>query len=248
MLEVRENHYSGERFPWHAHPDTTVTIVLAGQLRERVGFREEIARSLSIVVKPASTEHANEFGTAVHTLQIVLSGDRADSPEWNHRLNEWRWDHGGPAVPAFLRLLKVRREAGNAFRSAAVEMAAADALAALSTAPGRNQCGAAPCWLQRVKECLDDELRPESVRELARVAGVHPVYLARQFRRWYGHSITEHIGRQRVQRAAGSIANTDRALSSISYETGFADQSHMCRVFARETGMTPRSYRRLVVG
>jgi AraC family transcriptional regulator len=79
------------------------------------------------------------------------------------------------------------------------------------------------------------------------MADVHPVYLARQFRRWFGCSITEHVGRRRVQRAAAAIATSAGSLSVISYQNGFADQPHMSRVFSREVGVTPATFRALVV-
>jgi AraC family transcriptional regulator len=248
MLIVTENLYSDQRQPRHAHAETTVTLVLAGQLRERVGSREEIARPLSIVLKPRDTEHANEFGDGVRTLQIMLPEDAAAALEAaDSGFRAWRWHHAGPAVPAFLRLLRARRSAGfDATGVDRVQTAAYDALAALRLEPVDSRHGAPPRWLAVVAEQLDDA--PRAVRELARDAGVHPVHLARQFRRWFGHSITEHLARRRVQRAAALIAGADWSLSTVSHEAAFTDQPHMCRIFARETGLTPGAYRALAGG
>ncbi len=192
MLTVRENRYSAERQARHAHAETTVTIVLAGQLREVVGSREEIAHPLSIVLKPRATEHATAFGDGVRTLQIILSeGGAASLERCDDGFRVWRWHHAGPAVPAFLRLLRACRVApdGDASRDR-VETAAYDALAALRLESADAYRGAPPRWLSVARQALDDSSRPPSVKELARGAGVHPVYLARQFRRWFGHSIT----------------------------------------------------------
>jgi len=248
MLLVAEPRYASRlRQPRHAHDATTVTIIHGGTLRERVGTREEVARALSIVVKPRDTEHADEFGEGVRTLQIGIGGEHAaELQRWEAGLRQWRWQHGGPAVPAFLRLLRLRREYGAAREP--VQRAAFDALAAVQALPVRRcDSGEPPRWLAIVRESLDDAPRPPRVRALADAAGVHPVYLARQFRRWYGCSITEHLERRRVQTAAVVIASSSATLSSIAHDTGFADQPHMCRSFARALGVTPGAYRVLSV-
>jgi AraC family transcriptional regulator len=245
MLRVSEVRYRSHlRQPRHAHAETTVTIVLAGSLRERVGSAEEVARALSIVVKPRDTEHANEFADDVRTLQIVVPAATVPQIEaWERSLAEWRWQHAGPAVPAFMRLLREVR-AGAAPTD--VDLAAYDALGALRAYDG-DVHGDAPRWLAVIREMLDDDHRAPRVADLARDAGVHPVYLARQFRRWYGCSITEHLKRRRVQRAAQAVAASREGLSLIAHQSGFADQPHMCRTFAREVGVTPSAYRSLTV-
>lgn len=87
-----------------------------------------------------------------------------------------------------------------------------------------------------------------SVVDLARDAGVHPVYLTRRFRRAYGCSIVALRQFERVRAAAGAIADADTALSTVACDAGFADQSHLTRTFKQMAGVTPAVYRRLVRG
>ncbi|HVP49199.1 MAG TPA: helix-turn-helix domain-containing protein, partial [Bryobacteraceae bacterium] len=47
----------------------------------------------------------------------------------------------------------------------------------------------------------------------------------------------------RVARAQELLAATDRAISEISLETGFCNQSYFGVIFRRITGMTPLEYR-----
>lgn len=247
MISVHEHHYVRIVLSRHAHAETTVTMVLAGCLRERVGGREEIARPLSIVVKPRDTEHANEFGDGVRTVQIVVPADAVAQVELaNAGLRRWQWLHGGGAVRPFLRLLRGHRRRGAGLATPEqVESLAYEALAALDAAGVASPSAEPPHWLAAVRGKLDDADR-EPVLRLAAAADVHPVYLARQFRRWYGCSISEYRGRRRVQHAAASIARADHTLSFVAHEEGFADHPHMCRDFARATGMTPSAYRKLV--
>jgi hypothetical protein len=60
---VREVTYSANLLQArHAHEETTITLVVAGSLRETVGRAQEIARALSIVVNPGDTERADQVG------------------------------------------------------------------------------------------------------------------------------------------------------------------------------------------
>jgi AraC family transcriptional regulator len=253
MLRVAEKAYSpGLRQPRHAHGETTVTIVIGGSLRERVGRVEEIARPLSVVVKPAGTEHADEFGPGgTRTVQIALVGAEASAAaDWERTLRSWRWTHAGPAVRSFLALLHVLRShhaRPKSDRAEEIECAAHDALAALRGQVDASDAGNPPRWLRIVREQLDDAGPvPPRVRALARSADVHPVYLARQFRRYYGCSVSEYLQQRRIQRTADLVTSNDEPLSLASYRAGFADQAHMCRVFRAHTGVTPGAFRTLV--
>lgn len=229
----------------HAHEETTISIVLAGVLLERVAGTEEVARPLSIVVKPGGTEHEDRFGPrGARTLQIRLAPDAAARlRDWQSPVERWRWIHTGP-VPMFLRVLHLARRSEAS--PDAIADAVMEAIAALSGDSDESH-RSAPRWLAQVREEIDDSrVRALRVRMLARAADVHPVHLAREFRRYFGVSVTEYMQRRRVQRAAELLADTHKPLSSLSYDAGYADQSHFCRIFKRETGMTPQAFRRIV--
>lgn len=241
-MRVREVTYApGLRQSRHAHDESTVTLVVAGSLRETVGRTQEIARALSVVVKPCDTEHADEFGDAgARTLQISLTGCvAADLREWESAARMWRWTHAGPAVPAFLRLFAVVR--ANPRDEARIEQGVTDVLSTLREVPDDSR-HEPPGWLRRVREEIDDTTAAVRVRDLAARAQVHPVYLARQFRRFYGSSVVSYIQRQRVTRAANLIGSSSLPLSAVAFHAGFADQSHLTRSFRVGTGFSPGAY------
>jgi AraC family transcriptional regulator len=106
-----------------------------------------------------------------------------------------------------------------------------------------------PEWLCRVRERIRDERgRGARVAELARDAGVHPVYLTRRFRHAFGSSVVACIQAERLRVAADALARTGEPLSRVAYDAGFADQSHLTRTFSRTVGLTPRVYRGLAMG
>jgi AraC-like DNA-binding protein len=82
-----------------------------------------------------------------------------------------------------------------------------------------------------------------AVGDLARAAGLSISQLQREFLRLLGLTPSEYITRVRVLMARRALERTDRAVGSIALDLGFYDQSHFTRVFRRQTGLTPLSYR-----
>jgi len=104
---------------------------------------------------------------------------------------------------------------------------------------------AAPRWLRRVKERMQEEFGDEiRMRNLASEAGVHPVHLARAFRRSEKLTPGEYLQRVRVRAACHRLHEADYPLVAIAMECGFADQSHFTRVFQKFTKTTPAQFRR----
>lgn len=80
------------------------------------------------------------------------------------------------------------------------------------------------------------------------VAGVHPVHLARVFRKFTGCSPAEFVRQRRLERAQVLVRDTMRPLADIAASCGYADQSHFSNVFRRETGHTPGTCRMAAAG
>jgi AraC family transcriptional regulator len=101
-----------------------------------------------------------------------------------------------------------------------------------------------PGWIVRIVEKLEDEfLESHTNQELADEVGVHPVHLARTFRRYYGKSVGTYLKEKRVHRAALLIMQDDLCLAEIAYSSGFSDQSQFTRAFKEIMGITPGAFR-----
>lgn len=101
-----------------------------------------------------------------------------------------------------------------------------------------------PEWLRLLRDSLADRLRgPLTLTGLAAEAGVHPVYLARAFRHHLGLPIGRYLRRLRVAAAARTLALSDETSSTVAYHVGCYDQSHLNRLFVREAGITPGTFR-----
>jgi AraC-like DNA-binding protein len=249
----RNSYLPGEAQPFHSHPVTSVSVIIRGSPKEmaRAGARtrEAIGSTLSVVVKRAGVEHANQYGDLGAEL-IQLSFDAGaslrlfDDREGGGRVPDWKWGSEPGATRALLRLSLASEEVR---LIAADSPEVVDTIAALTPWRSPPRTGSPPVWLERVRSQLDAELssRPR-VDELASGAGVHPVHLARCYRHWYGRSISGHLALARIGRAVELLANPAIPLSVVALRAGFADQAHLCRNFRHHVNVTPNEYRRLL--
>ncbi len=251
-LSVREVRYQASvEQPRHHHEHTTATLVLDGSLEEGVGSVRERALPLSVVFKPAGTEHRNHVGPrGAYTFQLSFESEFLETSGTSVCPSEWGWAHGGSATRRFLGLLTGWRSTGG--DPLDIESLVYDLLGDLWNTghcreSARSRGVDAPSWLRAVVDEIEDTFdSPRRVRDLAADAGVHPVALARAHRRHFDCSISDRIQARRVSRAADLLGHFDVALTSVAFRAGFADQSHLTRVFKTRTGVTPGRYRRLL--
>lgn len=108
----------------------------------------------------------------------------------------------------------------------------------------RDPVPAAAGKVALVRERLADEsMAPPSLASLAELAGLSRYQLLRRFAQTYGLPPHAWLLQQRVERARRLIRD-GQTLSEAALAAGFADQSHMTRLFTRQFGFTPGAWQR----
>ncbi|WP_240476580.1 AraC family transcriptional regulator [Geminicoccus roseus] len=106
----------------------------------------------------------------------------------------------------------------------------------------RRSPGRAPgavLGIGRVRARIDDDpSAPLSLAELAQIGGVSPFQLIRGFARATGLTPHAYLVQRRLHKARRLIAG-GVVLADAAQAAGFADQSHMTRLFVRAYGMSP---------
>jgi AraC family transcriptional regulator len=103
-----------------------------------------------------------------------------------------------------------------------------------------------PSWLDQAETYLADAFdQPIGVADLAKAAGVHPVHLARGYRRWIGAAPGDRLRARRLERAADLLMSGRASIGEIALASGFCDQSHLNRLFVSAYGVTPGEFMRL---
>ncbi len=231
----------------HAHRRATLTILADGAFEERYRFRRNLhCDAPAIHIRPPGEPHTDHLGPAgAHNLVFEIDQARIDSiADYSDLFADIRHLRHRDLLAIGRRIQRELLIADAASPLALEGMV----LELIGTASRNHRCieaGAAP-WLERVYELLHDRFREQSLRlsELAAIANVHPVHLARAFRRRYGMSPGEYLRQLRVEWAAREIRGTERFLAEVAAAAGFADQSHLSRVFKAHFGVTPGAWRR----
>ena len=98
--------------------------------------------------------------------------------------------------------------------------------------------------MRRVREYIEAHLHDSiELVELAAIAGLSIFHFARQFKQSAGVTPHYYVIQRRIERAQELLASTHLSLSEIAFATGFSDQSHLTRTFARVVGATPGAWR-----
>ncbi|MGA2952606.1 MAG: helix-turn-helix domain-containing protein [Caulobacteraceae bacterium] len=231
----------------HEHRAATLTIVVQGGFVERLGRAERDYARGHAAFLPAGRAHAQAFG-AVGTRQVTFE----PQAEWIDYLADSRIalseaPYANAPVYRHLgdRLLK-ELQAPDSFSRLACEGLMLEVVAAFGRRGWSEPAMAKPpAWLCTARDFIHaNALEPLSLGQIARVAGRHEIHLARQFRRYFGASVSAYQRRLRIDHAAGLLRDTPLSLSEIALDCGFSSHAHLCREFKAQMGLTPSEYRR----
>lgn len=240
---VESLHPPDQRVPWHSHVWPYVTFVLRGAYTEQCLRRAFVIGEGDVVLHGAGESHADRMhATRSHLLNLEFTQpwlDRLDA--CGGGLDARLTANGGHLLQLGLRLHReVSRQDGLA--DLCIESIALELVAELSRTrlPGT----AHPRWLDRAVAFLHAHFRDAiSLRQIAAAAEVHPVHLARDFRRRRGMTIGDYIRTLRIEWACRELVATDQSIVDVALRAGFCDHSHMTRTFRRVTGLTPTEFR-----
>ena len=228
--------------PRHEHELAYVTIVLHGDYMEGDRGKLDELRPFTAVFNPVGVAHSTVIGPAgvsLFTVEFRLENLR----ELDLRLPEQTTFDGGAGTMLWpgLRLFSAFKNDSDGLPLEGHVFELLDAITELD----RSREKTPPRWLTRVKDRLHAEFRDRlRMRDLAREAGVHPVHLARTFRRFEKRTPGEYQQRLQLRAACELLHNPERPLADIAADCGFSDQSHLTRKFRRFAATTPSRLRR----
>ncbi|CAI9413872.1 helix-turn-helix domain-containing protein [Nocardioides sp. T2.26MG-1] len=84
---------------------------------------------------------------------------------------------------------------------------------------------------------------PLDIPTLASVAHLSPSQFGRMFKQVYGETPHRYLQRRRIERAMTLLRQTDRAITDIAWDTGFASLGTFSSTFSRIVGHSPTRFR-----
>jgi len=244
-IEVCQSVYEpGKALPRHDHEHAFWCLTLGGGYSEHIGRRRREAGRGHLAWHPPGEHHHLKFGDRDTTaINIELSAEWFDSiADSGLKIGEPR--DLGAAGARLVQELVAELNNDDADVRLGVETLIAELLAETAHFGETPAFQDAPEWLLASRDYLHAH-HTETLRlaDIAEAVDIHPVHLARSYRRLTGRPVGEYLRMLRTNAARELLRKTNRALADIATDCGFSDQPHFCRVFRHFTGVTPARYR-----
>jgi AraC-like DNA-binding protein/quercetin dioxygenase-like cupin family protein len=258
-VELMRVSYRTQVFPPHTHDFLTIGVVLRGAALLRCRHTDYIARAGDVVIIPPGEVHAGSTDAeaelvsyfAAHvSVETLVQCNRAREamPDFNSVIvrDEELADH---LLHLDGLMLAGRPGADDVLASVLVRAADRHADGRVPSRP-RSSKRDEPLVVRRAREflgtCFENDTAT-SLRTMASELGVSPFYLMRVFTDSVGLSPHRYLVQLRIGRARELLAR-GVSCSTAAAMAGFSDQTHMTQQFRQYVGITPASYRRLLVG
>ena len=97
----------------------------------------------------------------------------------------------------------------------------------------------------RARDAMDLRFaEPLDIPALARIAHVSEAHFIRTFRATFGATPHRYLQRRRVERSMFMLRETDRSVTEICLDVGFASLGTFSRTFREIVGVPPSAYRK----
>lgn len=112
--------------------------------------------------------------------------------------------------------------------------------------PHRHRGGLARWQISRIDDFINKHL-DHCIRttELASLLGLSVSHFSHAFKQTTKMTPLTYVTAKRLEATRQYMLCSTLSLSDIALSHGFCDQSHFCRVFRRETGLSPQTWRKL---
>ncbi|HEV8598755.1 MAG TPA: AraC family transcriptional regulator [Gemmatimonadales bacterium] len=240
-------HPADSVIPWHWHPHPTICYVLEGGFTEISGGTAVTCAPATVKFMPGGERHWDRFdcgparGLLVEVAPEEIPALQPHAAVLDRRVHY----HGGEVAELAFRLHRELCRMDSA-ASLAIEGLMLELLALASRRASEAASPRIARWLSEARDLIDTSLGSHlGVTGVAAAVGVHPVTLARAFRKTFGCTMGEYVRQRRIERAMELLRCSRLPLAEIAMANGFADQSHFSNLFRRKVGLTPSRYRRL---
>jgi len=200
-----------------------------------------------LIYHPAGELHAQQFDhTAVQLFRIEVNHRRLQDVSRADFCLKSPADSRSGLANSLAHKLYQEFCAPDEVSHLAIEGLALELIAAVARLSNRrdNSLRHPPQWLTQAHELVKSRFaEPLTLSEMASAVGVHPVTLAREFRRYYRSTIGDMVRHERIEFTCREILKPDATLTDVAISAGFYDQSHFAKTFKQIMGVTPSQYR-----
>lgn len=228
-------------------PDLSLQLLLAGRFRVGVEGREIIMKPGELLIESmgSSLTIGNQPGFSSRRLIVSFRGTMLYEIAASLGL-----DSTAVVVPAdFCRMrdtmFEIRDILSGDFDNALPELMA-KGMALIGMAAEARQT--LKRWLpDKIAYCysfvichLGDDI---SVDDVSSYAEMETPVLDREFKKYFGMTVTEMIRTERLKRAVALLKNTDHSIKEIARQCGYRNGKYFSDVFKKNYALSPKEYR-----
>jgi AraC family transcriptional regulator len=233
--------------PLHQHRTAYLGFVMDGALTARNPSAERSYQPGTAFFDPAGESHANQISRrGAHLLCIELATPAVERLRMPGLNISARAERVGGTVALLGHRLFLQHQREDSISTLVAEGLILELIAELLDAEAaQGKSSRATSWMKHAIEYMHTDFRQTiSLEHIAKIAGVHPVHLARTFRRIHGCTVGEYTRRLRLEDACKKLIATEKSITELALECGFTDHSHFCHAFRRQFGAAPSRFRR----
>lgn len=232
--------------PLHTHENAHYLFVVNGGYEATLEDKKQSFSTPSMLYYPAGTTHRDHFYTPGERRFLTVSLTSETSRKMSEELDFI--DHSTSFNFAEISWLgnRICKELQTPDNLSLIVLDAMATELLVYSARNLERSEKAPAWLRRAYELINDCCtEPITIAEIAAAVGVHPMHLARTFRRFFHCSPAEYLRKCRIELASNLLLNSEKTIVDIALTTGFTDQSQFTQSFKQSTGTTPAKFRQM---
>ena len=242
-------YYTHDRVDWHYHEHPYITFLLTGRLVETSKKQTYTCGQGDLLFHNWDEAHANTKppGSTIG-FHMELGQDWLTAMDYDLNNLQGSFLSTHPSAQLLARRLHWETRQGDDTSRIGIEETMVRLLDVLSHENNVQQRGK-PLWVKKMHALLNDgAYEGLSLTQLAALLDLHPVHLSRDFPKYFGCGLATYIRRIKILLSLPLLADPANSIAGVSYESGFADQSHYGRCFRNIMQTSPAIYRDWVLG
>jgi len=240
---VTDTIYTHNKVEWHHHENPYFTYLLQGKLFEANKNESYYLKPGNLMFHNWQDAHHNEK-TPELTRGFHLELNKKWFNDYDVELKEIEGSIliQDPIIKHYMNQIFLESKLNDHYTSLALDSILLELFRCLK---GKHKKETQrPQWADRLQQILLSDTEDMSLSTLATELNIHPVYLSREFSRFFGTTLGNYIRRIKLNKAFHLVLSSRKSLIEISYLCGFYDQSHFTRSFKSFYGLTPSKAQR----
>jgi len=226
-LLITDTEYTHDHVDWHTHQNPYFTFLLVGNMQETNKKQTYHCNAGTLLFHNWQDAHYN-IKPPGYTRGFHIELEKEFFERYQLPLEKMEGSRilHNPLFKAHFRNMYLQTRYDTSIEHLSITESLFQVFGLLSNADEQETANK-PNWVKKISEVLQEEdATLLSWDKLATIAQVHPVYLSRQFPRYFHTTVGNYLKKLRIEQAITLLSETNFSISQISYACGFADHQN----------------------